>query len=85
MKVKIELDGLLSLSILKPVQFSEWTTPIVPVLKPDRSVRICGDFKDTVNHLAKLDSYPIPRIEDFLATLGEGKSFTKLDMSQAYQ
>ena len=87
MKVKIEeeLDRLLSLGILKPVQFSEWATRIVPVLKPDRSVRICGDFKVTVNPLAKLDRYPIPRIEDLLATLGGGKSFTKLDMSQAYQ
>ena len=87
MKVKIEeeLDRLLSLGILKPVQFSEWATPIVPVLKSDRSVRICGDFKVTVNPLAKLDRYPIPRIEDLLATLGGGKSFTKLDMGQAYQ
>ena len=87
MKVKIEeeLDRLLSLGILKPVQFSEWAMPIVPVLKSDRSVRICGDFKVTVNPVAKLDCYPIPRIEDLLATLGGGKSFTKLDMSQAYQ
>ena len=87
MKVKIEeeLDRLLSLGILKPVQFSEWVTPIVPVLKPDRSVRICGDFKVTVNPLAKLDRYTISRIEDLLATLGGGKSSTKLDMSQAYQ
>ena len=84
MKVKIEeeLDSLLSLGILKPVQFSEWAMPIVPVLKPDRSVRICGDFKVTVNPVTKLDRYPI---EDLLATLGGGKSFTKLDMSQAYQ
>ena len=87
MKVKIEeeLDRLLSLGILKPVQFSEWAMPIVPVLKSDRSVRICGDFKVTVNPVAKLDRYPIHRIEDLLATLGRGKLFTKLDMSQAYQ
>ena len=49
------------------------------------TVRICGDFKVTVNPVAKLDRYPIPRIEDLLATLGGGKSFSKLDMSQAYQ
>ena len=49
MKVKIEeeLDKLLSLGIYKPVQFSEWATPIVPVLKSDRSVRTCVDFKVT--------------------------------------
>ena len=85
MKVKIEeeLDRLLLLGILKPVQFFKWATPIVPVLKLDHSVRICGGVKVTVNPLAKLDRYPISRIEDLLATLGGGKSFTKLDLSQA--
>ena len=33
----------------------------------------------------KLDQYPIPKIEDPFATLSKGKSFTKLDLSQAYQ
>ena len=56
-KIKEELDRLLSLGILKPVQFSKWATPIVPVLKPDRPVRISGDFKVTINPLAKLDRY----------------------------
>ena len=87
MKVKIEeeLDRLVSLGILQPVQFSDWAMPIVPVLKSHKSVRICGDFKVTVNPVSKLDRYPIPRIEDLFATLGGGTTFTKLDMSQAYQ
>ena len=87
MKVKIEeeLDRLVSLGILQPVQFSDRATPIVPVLKSDKNVRICGDFKVTVNPVSKLDRYPIPRIEDLFATLGGGTTFTKLDMSQAYQ
>ena len=87
MKVKIEeeLDRLVSLGILQPVQFSDWATPIVPLFKSDKSVRICGDFKVTVNPVSKLDRYPIPRIEDLFATLGGGTTFTKLDMSQAYQ
>ena len=35
--------------------------------------------------MSKLDNYPIPKIEDLLATLGGGNKFTKLDMSQAHQ
>ena len=46
---------------------------------------ICGDYKSTVNQVSKLDSYPIPKVEDLLAILGGGEKFTKLDMSQAYQ
>ena len=56
------------------------------VLKADgKSVRIRGDFKVTVNHVSKLDRYPIPKIEDLLAQLTGSKAFTKLDSSQAYQ
>ena len=58
----------------------------MPVLKSDKaSVRICGDFKLTVNQASNLDRYPIPRIEDLFAKLAGGKMFTQLDMSEAYQ
>ena len=71
--------------IISPVEFTEWVAPIVPVVKQDGSVHICGDYKCTVNQVSKLDNYPIPKTEDLLATLGGGNKFTKLDMSQAYQ
>ena len=84
-KVEKELDRLQSEGIISPVEFTEWAAPIVPVVKQDGSVRICGDYKCTVNQVSKLDNYPIPKTEDLLATLGGGGKFTKLDMSQAYQ
>ncbi len=59
--------------------------PIVPVVKLDKTVRICSDFKQTVNQVSRLDKYPIPQIDDLFATLAGGKSFAKLFMSQAYQ
>ena len=52
-------------------------------MKKDGRVRICGDYKVTVNRAAKLDKYPIPRIELF-ASLAGGKTFSKLDLSYAY-
>ena len=84
--VERELDRLVDEGIVEPVTFSEWAAPIVPVLKADKaSVRICGDFKLTVNRVARLDRYPIPKISDLFARLAGGKYFTKLDLSQAYQ
>ncbi len=81
-----ELLRLQEEGIIEPVQFADWAAPIVPILKSDKqSVRICGDYKLTVNRACKLDSYPIPRVEDLFATLAGGKVFTKLDLSQAYQ
>jgi hypothetical protein len=69
---------------LRPVQFSDWATPIVPVRKSDGGVQICGDYKITFNRAAKLERYPIPRIEELFASLSGGKTFSKLDLSHAY-
>ena len=84
-KIDKEIDRLVAQGILESIQFTDWATPIVPILKQDNSVRICGDFKVTVNPIAKLDRYPIPKIEDLFPILGGGQTYTKLDMSQAYQ
>ena len=83
--VEDELERLEKEGIISPVEFSEWAAPIVPVMKTNGDVRICGDYKCTVNQVSKPENYPIPKTEDLLATLGGGKKFTKLDMSQAYQ
>ena len=48
-------------------------------------MRLCGDFRLTVNPVSKLNRYPIPKVEDLFATLEGGTKFTKLDLSQAYQ
>ena len=71
--------------IIDPIQFSNWVAPIVPVMKNDRSIAICGDLKITINQVSKLDHYPIPKIEDMFDKLSGGQHFTKLDMSHAYK
>ena len=80
-KVEEELERL----HIEPIQFSRWAAPIVPVLKQDKTARICGDYKLTVNQVSKLEEYPLPRVEDLFATLAGGKLFTKFERSQAYQ
>ena len=48
-------------------------------------VRICGDYKLTVNRVSLLDNYPIPSLEDLYSKLSGGKLFIKLDLSHAYE
>ncbi len=84
-KMEVELERLLNDNILEPVTFSEWEAPIVPVIKPDNSVRICGHYKLTVNQASKLEQYPIPKLEDLLEKLAGGEKYSKLDLSHAYQ
>ena len=83
-KVEEELECLQALGVIQPVQFSDWAAPIVPIMKSDGRVRICGDYKVTVNQAAKLEKYPLPRIEELFASLAGGKLFTMLDLSHAY-
>ena len=51
-----------------PYNFLNGATPIVPVVKSDGSVRVCGDYKLTVNKFSKLGAYPIPKLRDDLYT-----------------
>ena len=84
-KVESELDRLQKEDIIEPVTFSEWAAPIVPVVKDDGGIRICCDCKVTINNLSKLESYPIPKVEDLFIALSGVKTFSKLDLSHAYQ
>ena len=68
--------------VLKPVQIANWAAPIMPVLKRDGSIRVCGDYKVTE---AKPDTYPLPRIDDLFTDLTGVKLFSKLDLAHTYQ
>ena len=84
-KVGIEIEHLQQAGIIKPVMFSDRAAPVVPVVKKDGTVRLCGDYKVSVNQVSKTDVYPLPRVEDLFASLLGGKFFTKLDLQSAYQ
>ena len=52
----MELKRLVNEGTLEPVQFAQWASPIVAVLKSDsKTVRICGDLKQNINPVSKLD------------------------------
>ena len=66
------------------MEYFEWASQIVPVKKSDGSIRICRNYKVSINIVAKRDKYPVPKTEDRLATLNGGKRFSKLASSHAY-
>lgn len=71
------------MGIYQPVASSKWAAPIVPVLKGDGNIRICSDYKQTVNKVDDCDKYHFPKTENIFATLNVGEKFIKLDLSQA--
>uniref|UniRef100_A0A1A8C840 ribonuclease H n=1 Tax=Nothobranchius kadleci TaxID=1051664 RepID=A0A1A8C840_NOTKA len=83
--VEKELNRLEEAGVISKIEHSQWAAPIVVVPKSDKSIRICGDYKVTVNQSVEEGSYPLPTVEDLFATLAGGTLFSKLDLSHAYQ
>jgi transposase InsO family protein len=80
-----EIDRQIEIGVLEKVDFAEWASRVVIVRKEDQSVRMCGDFKTTINPVIDIDQYPLPTPEDLFTKLSGGVKFTTLDLSHAYQ
>ena len=83
--VEDELDRLEKMGVLEKVSYSQWATPVVVVPKKDGRVRLCGDYKVTLNQALDVEQYPLPKPEEQFAALAGGEKFSVLDLSQAYQ
>ncbi|XP_041435047.1 uncharacterized protein K02A2.6-like [Xenopus laevis] len=83
--VEKELERMEHYGIVSRVKHSSWAAPIVVVPKKDKTIRLCGDYKVTVNRCIEPEPYPLPNVEDLFATLAGGKYFSKIDLSNAYQ
>ena len=46
---------------IEKVHYSEFASPIVLVVKGDKSVRVCGDYKVTINSALEGRSTPTPK------------------------
>ncbi|XP_072376794.1 uncharacterized protein [Diabrotica undecimpunctata] len=84
-KVEVELKRLESEGAIERADNSLWGTPLVPVMKPNgKDIRVCANYKITVNKYLKDFNHPLPRIEDIFAALQGGQKYSKLDFLNAY-
>ncbi|XP_064455074.1 uncharacterized protein K02A2.6-like [Ornithodoros turicata] len=83
-KVSLAIQKMVTEGVLEPVAFSKCATRIVPVHKRNGTIRICGDYRCTVNTVSQPDKYPLPTSTEMFAFLANGVLFTKLDLEQAY-
>lgn len=83
-KIDAEIDRLEQMDIIEKVVHSDWGTPVVPVVKRNGQIRLCADYKATLNKFIQDDNYPIPKVEDIFAKMSDGKYFCTLDIHQAY-
>ena len=82
-KFKTELDRLVSIGVLTPNAYSEWSSPSFLIPKRDGQIRFLSDFRK-VNTMIKRKPYPMPLILDLMQTL-EGFTYaTTLDLNMGY-
>jgi RNase H-like domain found in reverse transcriptase/Reverse transcriptase (RNA-dependent DNA polymerase)/Integrase zinc binding domain/Integrase core domain len=77
-----EVEYLLENDLIEKSQ-SDWSSPCILVPKPDKTYRMCTDFRK-VNAVTKTDPSPIPRIDDCIDKVGHAKYVTKIDLLKGF-
>ena len=70
-----EIDRLLHLDIISPVDHSDWAAPVVVVKKANGSIRLCADFSTGLNDALMLHQHPLPTAGDIFTKLNGGTIF----------
>lgn len=79
-----ELESLEKAGVIEKITTSSWAMQIIPILKKNDKIRICGDYKVTVNPNLIIDDHPFPTIDELFSKLTNGVKFSKIDLTQAY-
>jgi len=78
-----EVKRQLESEVIEPTS-SCWGFPVVLVPKKDGTLRFCVEYR-LLNVLNKKDSYPLPRMNDCIDSLGEDTIFSTLDFYAGYR
>ena len=84
-QVDAEIEKMVKQGYWTPVSQSKWATPLVPVPKKDEGVRICVDYKPTVNMQIEIAHHPLPTVELITSKLSRNTVFSKIDLKTAFQ
>ena len=79
-----ELQRMESLGVIEKVEeYREWCAGMVVAPKTNGNVRICVDLTK-LNKSVKRENFPLPRVEEILATLDESRVFSKMDANSGF-
>ncbi|MEN7973341.1 MAG: reverse transcriptase domain-containing protein [Verrucomicrobiota bacterium] len=80
--VKEEVAKYLRFGVISPA-CSEWSSPVVLVMKRSGEIRFCIDFR-LLNRMSRVDTFPTPNQQQLLAQLRGARVFSSFDIASAY-
>ena len=81
--LKVKLDRLIKLGVLKQINASKWAAPTFIISKKDATVRFISDFRK-LNKCIKHKPFPILKIQDLLLKLEGFQHATSLNLNMGY-
>ena len=79
--IEEHVKELLEAEVMEPAQ-SLWAAPVVILYQPNK-IRFITDYR-RLHNLTVKDRYPLPRMEDYLESLGRPNWFKTLDCNCGY-
>ena len=62
-----------------------WAAHIVILTKKNGDIRVCADFKVTVNPNLCIQTFPLPTPDEIFSVLANGALFSKIDLARTYK
>jgi hypothetical protein len=82
-KFKAEINKMLEVGIIEPIEESEWISPMVLQDKKQGGIRICVDLRKFHNAFLH-DPFPTPFIDEVLENVGRHEAFSFTDGLSGY-
>lgn len=77
--MEAEINEYLKLGLIRQSQ-SPWASPVLMIRKPDRSIRVCIDYRK-LNNVTVKDCYQMSRDDDLLDVFGRALLETSVGLS----
>jgi len=82
-KLRLEIQKMLDVGIIEPVEESEWISPMVVQDKKIGEIKICVDLRK-LNDACLTDPFPTPFIDEVLDSIGGHEAYSFTDGFSGY-